>query len=116
MARATFTHDILLLFAGPLVWAVHFIAIYGFMGVVCARPVPAAGALGVGWAGWVVVAMGLASAAVLVAWLRARPATPVPGNRRFLRWSSLALAALALLAIAWETLAVFLVPGCHPPA
>ena len=111
---STFTHDFLLLMAGPIIWAVHFVAIYGFIGVVCARPVPDAHWLGVSWAGWVVVAMGLVAAVVLVAWLRLRPTAAEPDNRRFLHRSSLALGWLALLAIAWETLAVFLVPGCAP--
>ena len=114
MRLSTFTHDFLLLMAGPVVWGVHFVAIYGFMGVVCARPVPQAQWAGVGWPGWVVVAMSVVATAVLLAWLRVRPTAQDPDNRRFLRWSSLALGVLALLAIAWETLAVFLVPGCAP--
>lgn len=112
MPRSTFTHDILLLFAGPLVWAAHFIAIYGLMGVACARAAPGVRWWGVDWAGWTVVAMGLVSVAVLVLWLRSRPATTLAHNRRFLRLSSLALAGLAMLAIGWETLAVFLIPSC----
>lgn len=111
---SVFTHDFLLLMAGPVVWAVHFVAIYGFIGVVCARPASQAQWLGVGWAGWVVVAMGLVAAGALVAWLRVRPASAEPHNHRFLQRCSQALGWLALLAIAWETLAVFLVPGCAP--
>jgi hypothetical protein len=113
MRLSSFTHDILLLFAGPLVWAVHFLAIYGFTGVVCARP--GAGGpqwLGLGWTGWAIVALGGVAVLALAACLRARPRSGSPDNRAFLRWTALALGALALLAIAWETLAVFLVPAC----
>lgn len=112
--RSVFTHDFLLLMAGPIVWAVHFVAIYGFVGVACARPAPQWQWLGVGWAGWVVVAMGAVALVALAACLLVRPASGEPDNRRFLRWSSVALLALAALAIAWETLAVFMVPGCVP--
>jgi len=114
MRLSTFTRDILLLMAGPIVWAVHFVAIYGFMGVVCARPVLQAQWLGIGWAGWVVFGLGVAASLALAASLRVRPASADPDNRRFLRGSSVALGWLAFLAIAWETLAVFLVPGCAP--
>jgi len=114
MRLSTFTHDFLLLMAGPIVWAVHFVAIYGFIGLVCARPPRDAQWLGVGWAGWVVAGMGLLAALALAAWLRLQPVAAEPGNRRFLHRSSLGLGWLALLAIAWETLAVFLVPGCPP--
>jgi hypothetical protein len=114
MGLSSFTHDILLLFAGPIVWGLHFLAIYGFTGVVCARALPDARWLGIGWSGWVVVAMGVLALAVLAGWLRMRPISPAPDDRRFLRWTAVALAGLATLAIVWETLAVFLVPGCAP--
>lgn len=114
MRLSPFTHDILLLFAGPLVWALHFVAIYGLTGVACARPGAAGPWLGLPAAGWAVVGLGLVAAAVLAACLRAQPGSASPDNRRFLRWTGSALIGLALLAIAWETLAVFLVPGCPP--
>lgn len=110
-----FTHDFLLLMAGPIVWAVHFVAIYGFVGFTCARPLAPAQWLGVGWVGWTVVGMGVIACVALAAWLRVRPASGEPDNRRFLRRASRALGWLAFLAIAWETLAVFLVPGCPAP-
>lgn len=112
MRLSTFAHDILLLFAGPLVWAVHFVAIYGLTGVVCARAGSAGRWLGWPWEAWAIVAAGLVATAALAACVRSRPRSELADNRRFLRWTSLALCALALLAIVWETLAVLLVPGC----
>jgi hypothetical protein len=112
MRPSAFTHDILLLFAGPIVWAVHFVAIYGLTGIVCARAGSAGVWLGLAWHGWAIVGAGLLAAAALGACLRVRPRSEDAHNRRFLRWSALALGALALLAIVWETLAVFLVPAC----
>jgi len=105
-------HDLLLLFTGPIVWGLHFLAIYGFTGVACARPGAGPQWLGLSWQGWVVIAASLVAAAVLLACLRARPRSNLVHNREFLRMTGLALNGLALLAIAWETLAVLLLPGC----
>jgi hypothetical protein len=116
MRLSTFTHDILLLFAGPIVWAVHFVGIYGLTGVVCARPGSAGRWLGLAWESWAIVGAGLLAAAALGICLLARPRSENAHNRRFLRWSAVALGALALLAIVWETLAVFLVPACSSAA
>ncbi|WP_156385580.1 hypothetical protein [Ramlibacter sp. Leaf400] len=115
MRLSAASHDLLLLFAGPMVWGAHFLAIYGFTGVACARPGPGPQWLGLAWEAWAIVALGLVAAAVLVASLAARPRSGSAQNRDFLRAIALALNALALLAIAWETLAVFLVPGCWGP-
>lgn len=112
MRRSPFTHDMLLLFAGPIVWALHFLAIYGFTGIACARALPAGQWLGLGWHAWVLVGAGVLAAAALLVTVRARPRSESPENRRFVRWVAIALAGLALLAIAWETMAVFLVPPC----
>ena len=105
-------HDLLLLFAGPIVWGLHFLSIYGFTGMACARPVGGAQGLGLSWQGWAVIAAGAVAAGVLVACLRARPRSNLVHNREFLRVTGLALNGLALLAIVWETLAVVLLPGC----
>lgn len=112
MRLSLFTHDILLLLAGPVVWAVHFLAIYGFTGVVCARPVAHPGWLGIGLGSWGVGLAGLVAIAALAAWLRMRPRTEEPHNSRFVRWVSVGLGLLAVVAIVWETLSIFLVPGC----
>lgn len=116
MRLPPFTHDFLLLFAGPLVWSVHFIAIYGLNGIVCARPGPGARWLGWPWEAWAIVGLGVGAAALLGACLLARPRSQAEDSRQFVRWTSVALAGLALLAIAWETLAVLLVPTCTPEA
>jgi hypothetical protein len=105
-------HDLLLLFAGPIVWGLHFLAIYGFTGVACARPAGGPQGPGLSWQGWMVIVAGLVAAAVLLACVRARPRSNLVHNREFLRVTGLALIALALLAIAWETLAVVMLPGC----
>ena len=105
--RSLFTHDFLLLFAGPAVWAIHFLAIYGFTGVVCARPgTPPA------WLAWGVAGAGLLAVAALAACVAVKPASSLADNRLFVRWLSIGLILLAILAIAWETLSVVMIPPC----
>jgi len=116
MRLTDFTHDFLLLFAGPLVWSVHFVALYGLNGLACARPGSAVQWLGWPWETWAMLGLGVLAAAALVACLRVRPRTGPEDSRQFVRWTSAALCGLALLAIAWESLAVLLVPGCAPAA
>ena len=87
--------------AGPLCWAVHFAAIYGFTGIACARGMAAT-------VPWTIAAITFAAAsaavAVIVVALRRRDS--------FEHWLASALAAAALVAIAWEALPAWLVPPC----
>jgi hypothetical protein len=89
----------LLMPAGALVWAVHFAAIYGFTALACAR--------GFGHAvPWVLGFAGAAAAAALVIVMRAADTDEFAG------WTAAAIAAAALLAVAWESAAGLLVPAC----
>lgn len=97
----TFARTALRIAVGPIAWAAHFLAIYGFTAVACAR----------GFGHWTPAAIGvatlLAGAActwAIVAGMRHREA--------FERWLSAMLAAAALVAIVWEALPVFLVKPC----
>jgi hypothetical protein len=108
MARLPTVSNLVLLVAGPVVWAVHFLAIYGFTGVVCARPGVDAGILA-----WGVPVAGAAAIALLgLLVLGARRAASRDGQRPFTHQVGQGLAAFAALAIAWETLPVFLAPPC----
>jgi hypothetical protein len=114
MPVSTFTRSFLLLFCGPIVWAVHFLAIYGFTGVMCARPRwQQMEWLGYAIVRWGVVAAGLLAAAGIAAFLvqARRPELLAAGIPA--RMAS-GLGWLALLAIAWETAAAFVVPACLP--
>jgi len=111
--RSMFTHDILLLFAGPLVWAVHFVAIYGFAGVVCARTGAAqAQWLGIHLLAWGVCALGVAALAALATCFALAPRTAEPDNRSFVRITSRGLLLLAGVAVLWETISVLMLPAC----
>ena len=97
----TFLRSALLLFAGPLTWAAHFAAIYGFTGLACARAWTGA----VPWAvAGATLAAALACAFVIAAGMRRREV--------FEAWLGAMLAAAALVAILWEALPVLLVPAC----
>lgn len=108
MRLSLFTHDFLLLMAGPVVWAVHFVAIYSLTGIVCARP-----ELPRSLVTWGVTLMGVAAIAALAAiflWMRPRVADAAV--RRFLLQVGIGLAALSGLAIVLETLPLFLAAPC----
>ena len=98
----TFARTALRMAIGPIAWAAHFLAIYGFTGVACAR----------GLAGWIPAAIGLATlaAAGACAWAIV---TGLREREVFERWLSATLAAAALVAIAWEVLPVLWVKPCR---
>ena len=112
--RATpFTTNFLLMLAGPLIWAAHFLAVYVYAGILCARPRWNVEWLGLSIAGWGTVAasvVALAAMAALLVFARARGVEH--DNRIFIRWISIGLSLLSAVAIIWETVPVFLVPAC----
>jgi hypothetical protein len=97
----TFARAGWLISGGALCWALHFAAVYGFTGLACARGM--AGAVPLAIAGFTLVAAS-AAAVILALALRRRDS--------FEHWLAAAVAALALLAIAWEALPALLVPAC----
>jgi hypothetical protein len=120
MTAALFTPTFLYLTAVLVIWAVRFLAAYIFTALACAR----------GWADAAVGALGLVPAVVslftLIAaagcgailfhaavHLRRAPRDPAEENVRFIHIMAGSVAALALLAIIWETLPVFVVPICN---
>jgi hypothetical protein len=80
--------------SGAIVWAAHFMAIYGITALACARGSPAT----VPWAIGIATALALAAIAIIVF--------------NFRDWMSAAVAGLALLAIVWEAIPVLVVPAC----
>ena len=109
----TFTRSFLLLFSGAIVWSVHFVAIYGFTGVMCARPALRQEWLGIGIIAWGVSLASLMAIAILVvlhfaSWRAWRQGHDISFQRK----TAASLALFAILAIVWETLPVLLVPAC----
>jgi hypothetical protein len=107
--------------SGLLIWAVHFVVVYGFTGLVCARP---------GWArltigGWELIPFGITLATLLA--LAALIAVPLASSKRIntgprmenIRAArlqhSIAIggAVIALIAISWEAVSALVSPDCR---
>ena len=87
--------------SGVILWATHFTAIYGATALACARDAASLVPWAVG--GATVVAGALAIVVVVREW-RLR--------ERFESWLAAAIAAISLIAIAWEGMTVLVVPPC----
>jgi hypothetical protein len=96
--------------AGPVVWAAHFVVMYGAHALICARMETSAMNL------WPTVAASatapalLALAGLIVA--RARSRAPSNGRTTFARDLTIALAALSLLGVLWVALPATVMPPC----
>jgi hypothetical protein len=98
------------MFSGALIWAVHFMAIYGFTTLACARDFATTQWLGIGIVAWAIgAATIIALAAAVAVVVSATRTAPVIG---FTDWITAGVAALAALAIVWEALPVIMVPAC----
>lgn len=114
MAGPSFTRSFLRLFSGPIIWALHFLAVYGFTGVVCARPGVRDTWLGISVFTWGIgVASLLAIAAVIVLHVRDWRAILITRQFDFLRLTASGLGLLSIVAMVWETLPVLMLPLCN---
>jgi hypothetical protein len=113
MSKHGFARTLLSTCAGPIVWAVHFVWIYGFTGLVCARPAWDWQWIGMNANSLVLVASAVAALA-LIAWagLHAWPQLRDREPGAFAAWTALGLAGLSAVAVVYETAAVWLVAGC----
>ena len=114
-----FLRRILLVSSGLIVWTAHFTAIYAFNTLACTRAFAAVHVMGFGLVPVVVVALTLgalaATGAILVLSLRDHDGgagIDGGGERGFLRYMTVAVAALSLIAIAWNGLPALLVSPC----
>jgi hypothetical protein len=113
---STFTRRFLRLFSAPIIWAVHFLAVYTITGIFCARP-----HLQGQWLGIDAIVLGIcvASAAAIAAicllhqrdWRKCLRS----GKTDFTHWTASSLGLLSIIAILWETIPVFIVPLCGAP-
>jgi hypothetical protein len=113
-------HSSALMVAGLLIWAVHFGIVYGFTGLVCARPAWAQLTI----AGWGLIPFGVtlataAAAAALIAvlvWSKnlgmGAPAGEIPAAR-LQRFVAIGGALIALVAIAWEVFPALMIGACR---
>ena len=98
-----------LMLGGLLIWTGHFVFIYGFAGLVCARPAWgwAEGGFGVLGTALIAATAAAALAALGVIALARR------SEDRFTRRLATAGALLGLLAILWQGTTVLLTPACQ---
>jgi hypothetical protein len=110
MSALTSNGSALRMVAGALVWALHFLSIYVFAALACARGFADVRWLGIGVVSWTIgaaTALALAALAIIVVGVM-RGARPIGFND----WVSASVAALAAVAIVWETLPALMVPAC----
>lgn len=111
-----FTAETLRMLSGIIVWGVHFMFVYVFTALACARRFHDLSWLGTSLVVWGVGIATLAAVAGILAfslpaWLSHRR----PGDRGthgFLDWMTIAFGMLSLLAVLWVALPVLLVPIC----
>jgi hypothetical protein len=104
------TGNTLRMLSGALVWALHFMTIYVFTALACARGFAEVRWLGITVVSWTIgaattIALVAAVTIITVAMREGRPAG-------FNAWMTTSVAALAVVAIVWETLPALMVPAC----
>lgn len=87
---------------GVLVWAAHFTVLYGFTALACARGFAPA----IPWVTGAATLVALAAAIAIAA-------MSFPGRAHFVSWMTAAVAGVAAIAIAFEGLAIVMVPACR---
>lgn len=88
--------------SGILVWGAHFTVLYGFTALACARGFPGM----IPWVAGAATVAAFAAAAFILA-------ISFPHRARFVPWLTGAVAALAAIAIAFEGVALAMVPACR---
>lgn len=113
--RSRSSVEMVYLFAGPVIWAVHFFLVYGTNALLCARVPWLAKLIWLGQPAstWITLATSVLGCAALV-WLILRaPRRGFPGGRSsFLTTVGRTLCGLSLVAVIWQTLPVLLVSAC----
>jgi hypothetical protein len=119
MAATGFSRQVLLVMSGLIVWAVHFLVVYPFNALACARNFATFEILGIGILPVAIVIVTLLSLGLIGAALLAVTAGRAfeqpeiePSNGRFLRALTIGIGLLSAVAVIWETIPVFMVPPC----
>lgn len=107
----SFVGTLFLTLAGPIIWSMHLLVIYGVHAVICSQSVSGRGAQTVVGAATLI---GLAALALIAA---RNPAEAFGGKNKtqhFLRRTMLLLALLSAFGIIWAGTAIFFLPACLP--
>lgn len=103
--------------AGPVIWFAHFGAVYSIQGFGCQHA-----SIDNGLVYWAMLALSVSALSALAVILatayrsaeRDRANANTADHWSFMHYLQLAIAGLAVLAVSWTTLAVFLLPPCTP--
>lgn len=120
MGDTDFIRKSLFMIGGLLIWGLHFGLVYTFNSLACARRFVSVELMGIGIVPLVVVGatvVGLAgtTAILLLAYRRRGPAAASRTDRPvndFMRYTTMTIAGLSLVAIAWNGLPAFIIPPC----
>ncbi len=104
--------------SGLMIWAAHFLMIYVFTALACARRFADLSWLGIGVIPWVIGTATLAAAAATLVVIGlavrdARSSASQNNTSSFVPWMTAAFGGLALMAILWEALPVLWVTTCR---
>ena len=117
-ANGSFAPRVLLACAGLLIWGAHFLFVYVFAALACARAFASMRLIGVGVVPLAILASTVA-ALLLLAWLsrrawrgESRVHATDPDTPRFLRYVGAALAIYSAAAILLQALPVLIIPVC----
>lgn len=121
MIRHGATATLVFVFAGLIIWAARFVAIYSFTALACAKQFAGLTLAGIG-----IVSLFVGAATLLAiaanAWvvmLAIGEVRRYPGSvddvelAPFVGYTAATVAGLSIIAILWETLPVLIVPVCN---
>ena len=118
MEARSFTSQLLFVLSGLIVWSVHFLVVYPFNAIACARGFAGSEILGVDIVPLAIlcvtiVALALIAAALFAATRRGSPATTGGDDSgRFLRGLTLGVGLLSAVAVILETIPALMIPPC----
>ncbi|MBJ6127003.1 hypothetical protein [Microvirga splendida] len=120
MGDTDFIRKSLFMTGGLIIWGIHFGLVYTFNALACARRFAGTEILGIGIVpltviGTTIVALAATLLVLLLAFWRKGPAAASRDEKPvndFMRYTTITIAGLSLVAIAWNGLPAFLIPPC----
>ncbi len=120
MGDTDFIRKSLFMIGGLLIWGAHFGLIYAFNSLACTRHFASQSYFGFGIVtltviGTTIVALGGVFVILLLAFWRRGPARASRDQKpvnHFMRYTTMTIAALSLVAVAWNGLPALMVPPC----
>lgn len=101
---------------GPIVWAAHLTAIYFSQSMLCAHGLSGGSLAGIGVVPAVIVAVTAACLALLIGAILVVGGRPAPAgdgpDQALYRRTTIALAVLSAVGVAWAGVTAFVVPDC----